>query len=136
MKANLGHIEKKFDEYNLLIFEGKLPKPRFYISNACTYMGQCVFKRRRKWTGKVENYDYCIRINGRYDLPENEIDDILVHEMIHLLIAASGIRDSSPHGNVFRTLMKGINEKYGRSITISHRLSPENRALETTRRGK
>lgn len=133
MKADLGYIEKKFDEYNRLIFEGKLPRPRFYISNARTFMGQCVFKRRRRWTGKVENYDYCIRINGRYDLPENEIDDILVHEMIHLLIAASGIRDTSSHGKMFRVLMNGINDRYGRKITISHRLTPENRALDMNR---
>ena len=121
MIANVPYIVKRFAEFNELCFGGQLPPVRMELSNAKTFLGQCVFKRRRTWLGRTECYDFRLRVNARIDLPERELDDIILHEMIHYYIAVNNISDSSAHGRVFRRMMDEINARYGRNITVSHR---------------
>lgn len=58
-------------------------------------------------------------------MSERELEDTIIHEMIHYYIAYNNIKDTSAHGRVFRQMMAEINEQYGREITISHRKSDE-----------
>lgn len=127
MKATVSFLQQRFATFNELIFEGKLPLLPIELSNARTFMGKCEFKKRRKLWGKTECYDYKIRISTRYDLPEQELDDVLIHEMIHYYIAWNGIKDSSAHGKVFRKWMTAINAIHHRNITISHRTTASQR---------
>ncbi|MBR5148075.1 MAG: SprT-like domain-containing protein [Bacteroidaceae bacterium] len=125
MKATIPYVEKKFEEFNQLIFDGKLPKLPIELSDAKTFLGLCVYKKRRTLLGKVVCYDFKLRINTRIDLDEAEVEDIIIHEMIHYYIGYNGIVDTSAHGRVFRQLMKEINERYGRHIRISHKPTPK-----------
>lgn len=127
MKATIPYIEQKFKEYNAAYFGGSLPPIPIELSNAKTFLGVCVYKSKRTLFGKTRNYDFRLRINTRIDLPEHEIEDTIIHEMIHYHIALNHIRDTSVHGKVFRQIMTEINEKYGRNIRISHRCTPEQR---------
>lgn len=122
MIANIPYIEQKFEEYNQQMFDGKLPKPKFELSNVKTYLGLCVFKRRRSLFGKVSTFDFRLRFNVRYDLPQQELDDTIIHEMIHYYIHYHRMNDTSAHGKVFRQIMQHINQKFNRHLTISHRL--------------
>jgi len=72
VKATVPYIEKKFEEFNRQMFRGKLPKIPVELSDAKTFLGQCVFKKRRKPFGKTELYDFRLRINTRVDLPERD----------------------------------------------------------------
>ena len=45
--------------------------------------------------------------------------------MIHCYILTQGLHDSSAHGVVFRRLMSDINSRFGRHVTISHRLKKD-----------
>ena len=121
MKATRPYAEKKFEEFNQLMFDGKLPKLPIELSDAKTFLGQCVYKKKRTLFGKTVCYDFKLRINTRIDLAEAEIEDIIIHEMIHYYIGYNNIKDSSAHGRVFKHLMKTINEKFGRHIRISHK---------------
>ncbi|MBR5842245.1 MAG: SprT-like domain-containing protein [Bacteroidaceae bacterium] len=125
MKATIPYIEKKFEEFNQLIFEGKLPKLPIELSDAKTFLGMCVYKKRRTLWGKMECYDFKLRINTRIDLAEAEVEDIIIHEMIHYYIGYNKIVDTSAHGKVFRQLMQKINEQFGRHIRISHKPTQE-----------
>ena len=125
MKATIPYVEKKFEEFNQLIFDGKLPKLPIELSDAKTFLGLCVYKKRRTLLGKVVCYDFKLRINTRIDLDEAEVEDIIIHEMIHYYIGYNGIVDSSAHGRVFRQLMMEINERYGRHIRVSHKPTQE-----------
>ena len=127
MIPTIPYIETKFEEFNQLIFAGKLPKIPIVLSDAKTFLGKCVWKRRRGSDGKVEYYDFRLRINMRLDLPENEVEDTLIHEMIHYYIGLNRLEDASSHGPLFTRLMKTINEKYGRNITVSFKGSAEQR---------
>ena len=107
------------------MFGGKLPKIPVELSDAKTFLGQCVYKKRRNPFGKTELYDFRLRINTRIDLPEREIEDTIIHEMIHYYIGYNHLKDTSAHGQIFRQIMNDINENFGRHITISHRSTKE-----------
>ena len=57
MKADRQYIERKFEEFNRQMFAGKLPPIPIELSDAKTFLGQCVFKIRRTLFGKTEKYD-------------------------------------------------------------------------------
>lgn len=121
MKATVTYIEQKFEEFNRQIFGGKLPKIPVELSDAKTFLGQCVYKRRRKPFGKTELYDFRLRINTRIDLPEREVEDTIIHEMIHYYIGYNQLKDASAHGPLFLSIMNEINRKFGRHLTVSHK---------------
>lgn len=125
MKATIPYVEKKFEEFNQLMFDGQLPKLPIELSDAKTFLGVCAYKRKRTLFGKIVCYDFKLRINTRIDLEEQEIEDIIIHEMIHYYIGYNKIVDTSAHGRVFRQIMNTINEKFGRHIKISHKLTRE-----------
>lgn len=120
MIATLPYLTDAFRQYNHQIFDDKLPVPTLKLSHARTRLGQMAYKRKRKW-GRIKYYDFTISISAAYDLPQKELDDVIIHEMIHYAIVYTGLRDSSAHGTVFRGMMEAINRKHGRHITITAR---------------
>ena len=127
MKADITYIKKKFEEFNKQMFAGKLPMLPIELSNAKTFLGQCVFKIRRLPNGRTEKYDFRLRINTRVDLSEQELEDTVIHEMIHYYIGINQLNDTSAHGQIFRRIMDDINVKYGRHLTITHKVTKEQR---------
>lgn len=121
MKPTIPYLERKFDEFNHLFFEGRMSRPRIVLSHARTYRGLCVYSRRTAPDGTVTHSDFCIRISVSTDLPEHEVEDTLIHEMIHYYIGVFALHDNAPHGHIFRSHMQRINREYGRHIVISHR---------------
>lgn len=110
-----------------MFFGGQLPDIPLELSRASSYIGICTFKTRKKWFGKAEYYDFRIRISTRLDLSDAEVEDTLIHEMIHYWIRLNRIQDTSAHGREFRRMMNEINQRYGRHITVSHRPTKEQR---------
>jgi len=123
MDITVKYITRKFDEFNKQMFAGKLPMLPIRLSNAKTFLGVCTYKKRRGKDGRIERYDFALRINVRIDLTEEEVEDTIIHEMIHYYIGYYQIEDTSAHGKIFRQMMNTINERYGRHITISHKAS-------------
>ena len=121
MKATTAYIEKKFEEFNQQMFDGELPQIPIVLSDAKTFLGACTYKKKRNRSGKVINYDFKLRMNTRIDLPEEVIDDTVIHEMIHYYIAYHQWKDTSAHGELFLKTMNDINRKFGRNITVSHK---------------
>lgn len=122
MTPTIPFIKEKFDEYNRMMFDGKLPDIPIRLSNAKGFLGMCCFKKKRNGLmGKVVNYDFVLRINTRFDLPQEIVEDTIIHEMIHYYIASNQLKDTSAHGQLFRTMMNGINARFGRHIAISHK---------------
>jgi len=127
MRATIPYIEQKFDEFNRQMFGGKLPKIPVELSDAKTFLGQCVYKKRRKPFGKTELYDFRLRINTRLDLPKREVEDTIIHEMIHYYIGYNQLEDASAHGPIFRKIMNDINRRFGRNLSVSHKSTKEQR---------
>lgn len=136
MTPTLQYVQDKFREYNQLYFKGSLPKLPIELSNAKGFIGVCKYKKRRLEDGSIELYDFRLSINTRIDLPEDEIQDTIIHEMIHYFIGLNRLEDSSSHGPMFQHLMKTINEQYGRHITISHKGTKEEAEQAIDKRAK
>ncbi len=134
MKPTQAYIEQKFAAFNELCFDGKLPEVPIRMSRARSYLGQLAFKRRRVLFRGWVYSDFVLRISTCLDMPETEVEDTLLHEMIHLYICSNQLKDSSVHGHLFRRMMADINHRFGRHITISHRKSKEDQAQDTQRR--
>lgn len=125
MIPTVQYIERKFEEFNQQMFAGKLPKIPIVLSDAKTFLGKCVFKKKQNKDGKVVYYDFKLRINTRADLPEQEVEDTLIHEMIHYFIGVNQLEEASAHGPMFLHIMNTINEKFGRNITVSFKGTKE-----------
>jgi len=76
------------------------------------------FKRKTAW-GRTTRSDYAIHISNYYEQTEQEVQNVLLHEMIHYYIAYKALKDTSPHGTLFKGMMNELNCKYGWNITIS-----------------
>ncbi len=133
MRPTVEYIEQRFREYNSLYFNDMLPEIPVVLSRSKSFLGACTYKRRRI-TG--ERYDFKLRISTRMDLPEEEVQDTIIHEMIHFYIFYTCARDTSAHGRIFRSIMATINEKFGRHVTISHRPTAEQREDARDKRPK
>ena len=126
MKASVEYIKAHFDAYNRQYFGGQLPTLPIKLSHAKGFLGKVTFVRKRQGLfGGYRNEDFVLRINVRIDLPEEVIQDTILHEMIHYYIAVNQLLDTSAHGRLFRAEMARINAEGNRHITISHRLSEE-----------
>lgn len=135
MRATLPYLEQRFEHFNRLIFNSSLPPVPIELSRARTFAGVLVTKRKRA-LGVVVSTEYHLRVSTLFDLPQDELDDVLIHEMIHYYIAVRHMKDTSPHGTVFRRLMDDINSRHQRHITISHRSTPAEREARTDTRAK
>lgn len=133
MIPTVDYIQSCFDEYNVLFFNGTLLPIPIKLSNARTFLGKVTFVKRRKWLfGEWVYSNFKLRINTRFDLPEELIQDTILHEMIHYYIAVNHLRDTSTHGQLFRREMKRINEQGNRHITISYRLTALSQLMESS----
>lgn len=122
MVATEEFVRERIAQFNDLCFEGKLPDIPIKLSHARTFLGKLEYTKVRGLFGRtISCGDYRIKISTSYDLPENELVDVIIHELIHYHIALGGRPDSSAHGRLFREEMKRINSEFGRNITISHK---------------
>ena len=98
MTPTIPYIQSCFDEFNARFFASSLPPIPIKLSNARTFLGKVTFTRRRSWLfGPVRNENFVLRINTRIDLPEDLIQDTILHEMIRYYIAVNQLRDTSSH---------------------------------------
>lgn len=136
MEITISYLKRKFEEFNQQMFAGQLPPLPIRLSNAKTFLGACTYKKRRGKDGEIQKYDFALRMNTRIELSEQEVEDALMHEMIHYYIGYNQWKDRSAHGPLFRQLMNAINEKYGRHITISHKasISQKEQAVDSRQR--
>lgn len=121
MRPEVNFIQHKFDEFRNNIFSVKLPDIPIEISSSQRRLG-CLLIRNdvRRDTPEMR---YKMIFSDRYDLPQNMLEDIIIHEMIHLAIDVCEIADTSPHGKEFKLIMNKINKYFCRHITISTKLN-------------
>ena len=132
MRATEEYVKESFDRFNSLIFGDGLPPLPIRISRGTRFLGKLEYKRRYGLFGKVTGrYDFLMRISAAKEMSQEELDDVIIHEMIHYSIALSGEEDSSAHGRLFRSRMAEINAKYKRHISVSHKSTAEEMDSDT-----
>ena len=125
MRVTLQYIERKFQEYNQLCFEGKLKPVPFKLSMARTFLGRVCCKQKRNPDGTWHYSGFIFRISTQMDLPENVIEDTILHEMIHYYILSNQMQDTAPHGELFMAKMDEINTRFNRNLSVAHKYTKE-----------
>ena len=105
-------LEQWFQQFNHDYFHDKLPMPRLKLSKSRTRLGSFACRRKLTWRG-YQPVDFSIRISTYYQMTERQVQNVLLHEMIHYYIAYMRLRDTSAHGTVFRQLMDELNRNNG-----------------------
>lgn len=121
MELTASYLRNWFKHFNELYFDLQLPDSiELKVSNSRTHLGKFKCNWSQHWLSGRKRISNClITISRFYDLPEKEIHNVLLHEMIHYYIAISGKRDTAPHGKLFREQMNRLNSQFGWNITIS-----------------
>lgn len=130
MTLDIQTLHKWFDHFNHLCFNGELPEPRLMLSKSRTQLGSMTYRRQSRCVISSVS-TYTIRVSTYYDCPEEQLQDVLLHEMIHYYISLNHLRDTSSHGILFCQMMNDINQKFHRHITISSRMSNHNIAIQS-----
>lgn len=122
MLPTLPFLKSCFDSFNRQFFESSLPPIRLTIGNAARRLGTFTAPVRRGEAGKASPElvsQASIRISSCYDLPETRLQDVIIHEMIHYYIWYHGIPCPRPHGPAFIAIMKSINSRPERQISVT-----------------
>lgn len=128
MRPSLQFIHERFDFFNKLVFDGRLPQIRIRISSSVRTYGS--LRHPRVFRSAPKASDFTLSVSNRLDLDRTVIEDTLIHEMIHLYILYFRIEDTSAHGPEFRRMMNEINSLHGRNITVSRRVESAERATD------
>ena len=94
MIPTIEFIQHKFNEFNRLFFASQLPPLPIRLSSSKAFLGKLSFSKRTSLFRTQEYYNFKIHINTRVDLPQEEIEDTLIHEMIHYYIHLNRIEDT------------------------------------------
>ena len=106
MRATIDYIKRKFDEYNEMCFDWKLKPLPFKLSNAKSFLGAVCFRREKNANGTWHYYGFVFKISTVMDLPEEEVEDTILHEMIHIL-------DYETNPNHFTGVMRHAYDPHG-----------------------
>ena len=125
MRVTIPYLTAAFNRFNKEIFKGKLEQPCIVLSTARSFLGaySCKHTTGNRLLGHVV---HVLKFSTSFDLPEDEWEDIVIHEMIHFYISVGKMHDDAPHGTLFRGLMAKINQTYGRHICIRHKSNKDN----------
>lgn len=122
MRPTKEYLQRKFAEFNDLCFNRELPPIRIELTSSKRTLGQFVAPKISGWYARDPKMCH-IRVSTFHDFDEREIEDTLIHEMIHYHLWYTGRRDTTgPHGANFKRMMEAINREFGRNITVRHKM--------------
>lgn len=134
MHPSLQFFKQTFKRFNAEIFISPLPEIPIKLTNAGSSVGRFAFPRFGGPNDKGALEMCCFKFSTNFDLPEEEWEDVVIHEMIHFAIWYFRIKDTSAHGPSFRKLMKDINTRFGRHISIRHKTVAGRESTDKRRR--
>ena len=102
-----------FTKFNNEYFSGILPFPEFKLRKSYNILGY--FSCR--YNDDYSMYDCVLEISNRYDYTEEQLRNIMVHEMVHYYLAYTGEDVKMEHGKKFISMASKLNKKYYLNIT-------------------
>ena len=103
-----------FSECNTKYFEDELPIPQFKVIHSYRTLGEY-----STYPVPDGHYGDVIKISDNYDYTDNQLRDVMVHEMIHMYLMHFGIDRRCSHGKAFRQMMKDFNCRYGLNMSVT-----------------
>ena len=114
MEITVDILKEKFEEYNEKYFDNKLQTPRFKLLKSYSKFG--LFQYRKAGVRKIG--DMTLSISKYIDWEENDLRDVIVHEMVHQYIAPKLENGEDEHGAKFQKKCNELNKKYGLNVTV------------------
>lgn len=124
MKPDTGWMKSQFVAFNRRYFQTRLPLPQFRVSNARTFLGNMRWREDRI---RHKYYDFKLTMSVYYDLEEKELQNVMLHEMIHYYIAYHHLKDTSPHGGSFAASWTNSTPAVGTSASLTATPPPTKR---------
>lgn len=84
-------------------------------------LGTCFYTVLHRPGQKPVNASFHLRFSSAFDLQEEEWEDTIIHELIHYYLAFFDMNDKTSHGENFKRMMKDINARFGRHVSISYK---------------
>lgn len=119
MIATYSIVRTRFNKYNRLYFNGELPIPKLCVEQTYDYFGQFTYRKNKD--GSVRWQKLCV--SSYFDFAEEELRDVITHEMIHYYLMYKGIDMKLTHGKEFKRIMNEFNQKYGMDIKVRGRIT-------------
>jgi len=113
------NLQQKFNHYNSLLFDGKIPPCPITFARLQDHSGVTYFKQ---WHGKVVPGTVRIEISTHYKNTERQLDSTLIHEMVHAYLCAVQGDPEAHHGVAFRRMAQKVGRKIGFTIALADRL--------------
>jgi hypothetical protein len=117
-------LQSKYDKFNNLYFEGKLPRIPMVFKPLKQVGGQVLGK---SWRGELVPDSMRMEISSTFKKSEAALDGLLLHEMIHVYFFATGHLKEN-HGGKFLRMRRELTEKSGINIPLTDSTA----GLETT----
>ena len=120
-KELLSWMKLNYDKFNKLYFNGVLPNVNMKLSTAKHRVGYAQCKQFSD-----SHREYSIFFSKYFEMPEEELVNVLLHEMIHiseyffhleLFTKKNGRRSYKPHGDYFMSELERLNS-FGHHITV------------------
>lgn len=115
MKICISQLRYFFREYNKKYFNGILPMPFFEIIHT-----HKIFGRFECYTNRHSCTEPVIKMSDGFEYTDEQLRDVLVHEMIHFYLAYTGKDRKVTHGKKFKQMMNEMNETYNLNIMIEY----------------
>ena len=118
MEMTIELLEEKYDEYNEMYFDGKLPRPNhFGLLKSFKKYGE--FRCNSHAPGS-KLFNVTISISCYYIWDEKHLRDVLCHEMLHYKCERSKNVEEDMHGQMFVKAAEEMNKKYGLNISARY----------------
>ena len=109
MEITVDIVREKFKEYNKKFFNNELIMPEIRLLKS--YL-TCGYFSCKKIIGKRRLRGQRLEISCYYDWNENDLKNVIIHEMIHYYLAYKHIDNELSHGDAFIKMSKEFNEKF------------------------
>lgn len=114
-------LKRHYIDFNKKYFEGKLPLPsKISMSKRLTRATGITKYTIQRDTRKTNPESLQIMISDLYQMSEEQIIEVLLHEMIHVWVAFVENLPEYGHGTIFLNKLKEVSAKSGIEIPISH----------------
>lgn len=113
MEITIDILKAKFKEYNEQYFKNRLKTPQFKLLKSYKRLG--LFEYRK--IGVTVIADLRLGISKYFDWEEEDLKNVIIHEMIHQYLAPKMSKGEDEHGIRFQNKCKEFNKKYNLNIT-------------------
>ena len=115
MIPTVTFLQRMFNVFNARFFDNQLPHIDIKLCKTKRVFGKFVYIK-----GGCRDLPVRIEISQYFDYPQKNVEEVLIHEMIHYYLCVHNIREKDPHGLYFMAVAAGINKASDYNISATY----------------